>query len=461
MTRIAMMVPLFLVLLPAVIISAAATADADEDASTFTFSYRPVWYPSSYAGNNTVLTGLTTGSSCVSDSDGCTLYYTGYSDASPHPSVAFLYYGEAGGADATWTTLTVESGVNKTVTSAVFMSPYITDASRNAIDMVGNYKTTETESKYDFGFLFTGFTNGTGTFTDIDPSALVADTVNDAVLNTNPRCVNNGLIVGYYTTKLTPNANSAFVYDIATETFYALLFPAGNAISAHSVYLLRGSTYLIVGAITDSSGIVSGFICHWDNVNHIASDYQLYQRSSDAKQTHFNGLTSAGNDKFYVASDWIEIANTTTGVKTYGLSLVTLSNVSDTASSSGISWQDFVYPDSNNNSAVAVSGSYVVGSMQPLANGNLPTGSAYGYLMSYGYPATSSKSSLLSRTAIIAIVVCLAGGIAIAVAFVVYRQQARKRAATAEANTEMSSSPMYDAREKGDSASMFTFKTAV
>jgi hypothetical protein len=407
---------------------------------------------------NSVVTGICN----VSSSIASYVYLSGYSFSSSSNASGLLYQGPWDDiSSGTWTKLVVPSAVNKTVTVSQYFGP-ATSGAGNLL-LVGNYRTLETDSMYDFGFYFAGSSDGTGSYTDLKPSTLVTD-ADDAVLNTYPRSLSNDLVVGYYSTKSTPKAEASFVYSISSETYYALLFPAATSISAHAIYWTGvASTYVIVGSITESGGMISGFTCTWDSTDHTASGYQLYQRSSDATETHFNGIypSSADSSQYYVVSNYVEKASS--NVKSNGISLVSITSIE--VGSSTATWTDFDYTGSVNDTVTAIYSDYITGSMQ-LTDSDVVSS----YLASFSVSSTSS-SSKSSTTTIIATVVCVVVGVVIIAGFMFYRQRLREQAAESaaakEARSEMtpsqggSSSPMYDSsadkNEKG--VSMFSFKS--
>jgi hypothetical protein len=412
---------------------------------------------------NSVVTGICNASSSLPSY----VYLSGYSFSSSSNATGLLYHGPWDDiSSGTWTKLVVPSAVNKTVTVSQYFSPATSGA--GSLLLVGNYRTSETDSKYDFGFYYAGSSNGTGSYTDLKPSTLVTD-ADDAVLNTYPRSLSNDLVVGYYSTKSTPKVEASFVYSISSEAYYALLFPAATSISAHAIYWTGvASTYVIVGSITESGGTTSGFTCTWNGTDHTASDYQLYQRSSDATETHFNGIypNSADTSQYYVVSNWVE--TTTSNVKSNGISLVSITSID--VGSSTATWTDFDYTGSVNDTVTAIYSDYVTGSMQ-LTDSDVISSYLASFSVSGTVVSTNPSSSKSSTTTIIATVVCVVVGVVIIAGFMFYRQRLREQAAESaaakEARSEMtpsqggSSSPMYDSsadkNEKG--VSMFSFKS--
>src|SRR6185436_5138971 len=94
-----------------------------------------------------------------------------------------------------------------------------------------------------FGCLYEGLLDGSGIWTQILPTS------DKPVINTICHSTMHNLIVGNYDTILI--AGKAFIYDIEKHTYYDIIKPGAQSITAYGIWYNGGESYTICGGYTE------------------------------------------------------------------------------------------------------------------------------------------------------------------------------------------------------------------
>lgn len=286
---------------------------------------------------------------------------------------AFLYQGPVTGGGIC-NEFNFPSGVGRTVTSTSLYGP---DNSGHNVVVVGSYTTLESGPIAQQGLLYIGAPDGSTTagYKTLYPVSLVTDP-NDSIINTLGHSTMGGMVVGNYDTRLL--TGQAFIYNIATDTYYQLKRPDGSAsLTAYGIWYNGGTSYTIAGGYSDvnAGGMNTGFIADWDSTkpevmtNFTSLSYNNLPESTIG--THFEGITGDGHGGYNLAADWNYYGSKTTP---------TFAHIARNPDGSfaQATWIPFNYfPGSSWTSANTIYKNYILG----LYQSGTPT-------MDYGYVAT-------------------------------------------------------------------------
>lgn len=288
---------------------------------------------------------------------------------------AFLYQGPVTGGGIC-NQFNFPSAPGRTVTSTSLYGP---DNNGQNVVVVGSYTTLESGPIAQQGLLYVGAPDGSTTagYKTLYPASLVSDP-NDYVINTLGHSSMGGMVVGNYDTHLL--TGKAFLYNIATDTYYQLTKPDDSAsITAYGIWYNGGTSYTIAGGYSsvNESGAYTGFIADWNSTNpNVLTNFTslTYNNLPESTAgTHFEGITGDGSGGYNLAGDWSYLAG---GGKT----TPTFAHVSRNPDGSfaTATWIGFDYfPGSTWTSANTIYKNYILG----LYQAGTPT-------MDYGYVAT-------------------------------------------------------------------------
>jgi hypothetical protein len=291
--------------------------------------YTTLNYPNSQPGDKTLLTGIRQ----VDHSS--KVYISGfYEPANSGPVVAFVYRGKLDGKGV-FHPLAYPSSSGRTVTATNLYGPNNGPHHHHTetIQVVGNYTIQEVTGA--MGCLYEGKLDGSGVWTTILPPST------QPVLNTICHSTNGGLVVGNYDTQL--DEGKAFIYNIKTKKYYDITRPNVLSITAYGIWYNGHHKYTICGgytALNIVSGFSSGYIVDFDLRKERFSNFRTYSYNNDHLKsviTHFDGITTDGNNGFNLTGD-----TATFGADTVGF----FAHVEDKESRSNrAEWKSVSFPD--------------------------------------------------------------------------------------------------------------------
>lgn len=325
-------------------------------------SYTTLNYSDAAAGSSTLITGIRAVSNASTTDANGTVYISGFYTPASGANVGLLYTGPVSGT-GTWQTLNFPSSAGATVTGTELYGPNNSDVS-GEVQIVGNYTTSENGSGA-IGLLYEGPTDGSGTWTTLNPQSLAPGRT---ILNTIAHSVMGGFVVGNYDTDLA--TGKAFIYNIADASFIELTKPGAVSITAYGIWYNGGTSYTIAGGYSDvnSGGISIAYLVDWDSTTQATSNWATYTYNNlPSAITHFEGITTDNNGGYNLVADWV-IGSTT------GAAYV---NIPRTGSTFGTAtWTEYAFPGATLTSANTVFLNHALGIYQ--------TGSG----VSNGYVAT-------------------------------------------------------------------------
>ena len=258
---------------------------------------------------NAVVTGVRSDSSTTDSVVLTASYVTG------GITYAGLYEGSlaAAATSSTWHALTPVIA-NQTVSSATFYGPntslFEPGIPAGSVIAVGSYKYAQGSSgpNFDHGMLYEGPLDGSGTWTQIDATPLLAP--GETLLNTIAHSNMGDLVVGNYDTSLA--TGKAFIYNRVTEE-WTNLNPMGSAsVTAYGIWQNGGSSstsYTIAGGYSDvnSGGLDMGYLVDYNSTTHALTHFRSYNYKNlplTAVVSHFDGITATA-DGFNLTGDAI------------------------------------------------------------------------------------------------------------------------------------------------------------
>ena len=162
---------------------------------------------------------------------------------------------------------------------------------RDTIRVVGNF--TYAGLTGAFGCLYEGKLDGTGTWTTIVPPF-------GTVINTICHSTMGDLVVGNYDTLLVQG--KAFIYNIITNQYTDITFDDVISVTAYGIWHNRGDHYTICGGLTTNAQVNAGYVVDFDLRRSEFRNLRKYfydNDSTNAKITHFDGITIGKNDDTY------------------------------------------------------------------------------------------------------------------------------------------------------------------
>lgn len=308
-------------------------------------SYATMNYPGGAVGSSTYLTGIRgiTNSSNV--------YISGIY-AAPGDSVTegegLLYTGPITGG-GTWQVLNYPSSAGVTVTSTALYGPNNGIVSGD-VQIVGNYTTSE-NGAFDLGLLYQGPTDGSGSWTTLDPQILEPIRT---VHNTIAHSTMGGLVVGNYDTDLL--TGKAFLYNIAEGTYLEIVKSGAVSITAYGIWHNGGTSYTIAGGYSDvnDGGIDTAYLVDYDSSTDVFSNMTSFTYNNQAAVvTHFEGITTDTLGGYNLVADSLSGTDI----------IASFVNVPRSASGTfgTASWTPYDYPGSTLTSANTVYLNYALG----------------------------------------------------------------------------------------------------
>ena len=234
--------------------------------------------------------------------------------------------------------------------------------------VVGNYNMTGSSLAY--GLLYRGDVAGNGTYTQIDPSSLVAGSAGAS--NTIVHSNMNGYVVGNYTNNA-DNLGHAFVMAIgstpdnpASYTYVEIpkTLVSGGAASMTAYGIWYNSSlnnYTIAGGygkVAGDNGLSNGYVVDWSPTGGFTNFTTIYYNNDTltSKVSHIEGITTDNAGGYYLAVDWAE----TIKGSPFGAAFVQIKR----NSSGGFAlptWTNFGFPGATVTSANTVFGKNVLG----------------------------------------------------------------------------------------------------
>lgn len=280
-------------------------------------------YPNALPGSKTLLTGIREN---AANSD--EVYITGFYEprGDTMEVVSFVYKGNIHDEenDGSWYELNYPSGPDMTVKATNLYGPdsfsvynkkihngcnCSTSNSKNerkktGFRVVGNYTAVDAGTK-TFGCLYEGPLNGSGQWITLLPTS------DETVINTIAHSTMHGLVVGNYDTILF--SGKAFIYDIEKKVYYDIIKEGSQSITAYGIWYNGSGSYTICGGYTSlDQGVTKnqGYLVDWKK--HKLSNWRSYDYGNDPVRslvTHFDGITSDGNDGYNLTGDRLEIGS--------------------------------------------------------------------------------------------------------------------------------------------------------
>jgi hypothetical protein len=191
-------------------------------------------------------------------------------------------------------------------------------ATAGSIVVVGNYNLANDPS-YAYGLLYRGDIAGTGTYTQINPSSLVA---NGSAVDTIAHSNMNGYVVGNYINDI-DDFGHAFIMAIGNtpdvpSTYTYVEIPRGSltggsiSITAYGIwYNSNLNNYTIAGGfskVLGENGLSTGYIIDWSPTAGFSNFTPIYYNndSSTSKVSHVEGITTDNAGGYYLSVDWAD-----------------------------------------------------------------------------------------------------------------------------------------------------------
>jgi len=330
--------------------------------------YSTLNYASAVSGSSTYLTGIRG----VTDSEHVYIsgIYTPPGDTVNSGAQGLLYTGPILGG-GTWQVLNYPSSSGLTVTSTALYGPNNGTSTGN-IQIVGSYTTSQTGGN-DLGLLYQGPTDGSGTWATLNPQSLEER----PVINTIAHSTMGGLVVGNYDTDL--ESGKAFIYNIATNTYFELSKPNAVSITAYGIWYNGNTIYTIAGGYSDvdHEGLDIAYLVDWDTKFNTASNWTSYTYNNQPSVlTHFEGITTDGEGGYNLVADWGALDENGDPIGAAGAAFVNVPRT-DTNGFGTATWTDFSYPGSSITSGNTVYTNHALGIYKTpgseIANGYVAT----------------------------------------------------------------------------------------
>ncbi len=339
-------------------INAAAPTYVTATSAVITVArYSALNYSAATQGSSTLLTGIRsiTGASP-------NVYISGFYTVPSHPNVGLLYQGPLNGS-GTWYEFSHPTAAGVTVTNTALYGPNNGNQA-GFVQIVGSYTTHENGSGA-LGLIYQGLianrTDAANWTTLTPPVSMYA--AGDTVLNTIAHSTMGNYIVGNYDT--TFKAGRAFICNTygAAVSWLEITHPGALSLTAYGIWWNGGTSYTIAGGYSDvnANGIDQGYLVNWDSNSKQFSQWQSYNyhdQATTALISHFEGVTSDGNNGFYLPVDWSSADLTGTGAATAHIPR----NIDGTLGAA--TWTDASYPGSSFTSANSMYLSNLIGVYQ-------------------------------------------------------------------------------------------------
>lgn len=333
----------------------------NSNTAPLSITYATMNYPGGATGSSTYLTGIR---GITNSSD---VYISGIY-AAPGDSVTegegLLYSGPITGG-GTWQVLNYPTSSGVTVTSTALYGPNNGLVSGD-VQIVGNYTTSE-NGAFDLGLLYQGPTDGSGTWTTLDPQILEPIRT---VKNTIAHSTMGGLVVGNYDTDLL--TGKAFIYNIAEDSYVEIVKSGAVSMTAYGIWHNEGTEYTIAGGYSDvnNDGLDIAYLVDYDSSTETFSNMTSFTYNNQSTVvTHFEGITTDTLGGYNLVADSL-----------IGTDIVaSFVNVPRTSSGTfgTATWTPYDYPDSTLTSANTVYLNYALGIYQldgsDAANGYVTT----------------------------------------------------------------------------------------
>lgn len=241
--------------------------------------YSTLNYPTSVEGGKTLLTGIRK----YKRDFYITGFYVPPSD-SDDKTTSFIYKGNVCG-DGKWYNINNPLGITNLYGPDVI--------NKNTIRAVGSCNI----NNLIIACLYEGNLDGSGKWTTISPPHL---TINSSIAHS----VMGRLVVGNYSEQ---KINKAFIYDICEKKYYNIINPHVKYITAYGIWCNDNKSYTICGGYSDlnlETELDIGYVVDWNNKTHEFSNWRTYHYNNDTTFiTHFNGISSNDNGKYYLTGD--------------------------------------------------------------------------------------------------------------------------------------------------------------
>lgn len=322
-------------------------------------TYATMNYPDGATGSSTYLTG-------IRGVDNSSNVYISGIYAAPGESVTqgtgLFYTGPITG-EGSWQVLSYPSSAGVTVTSTGLYGP--NNGVGGNVQIVGNYTTSE-NGAFDLGLLYQGPSDGTGTWTTLNPQSLeTIRTVKDTIAHSTM----GGLVVGNYDTDLA--TGKAFIYNIEDDSYFELKKSGAVSTTAYGIWHNGGTNYTIAGGYSDvnEGGIDIAYLADYDSATQATSNWTAFTYNNQASVvTHFEGITTDTNGGYNLVADALSD----------GTIVASFVNVPRTSTNTfgAASWTPYAYPGAALTSANTVYLNYALG-IYELTSG----GAANGYVV--------------------------------------------------------------------------------
>ncbi len=294
------------------------------DSSENSITYTTLNYPA-VAGTSTLITGVR-GVDNSSD-----VYISGFYTTPGAQDIGFLYKGPILGG-GTWQALTYPSSSGITVTGTSLYGPN-NGAGSGQVQIVGNYTTSENGAGA-IGLLYQGPTDGSGTWTTLNPQALETRPIKNTIAHSTM----GGFVVGNYDTDLV--TGKAFIYDIANNSYLELTKPGAVSITAYGIWHNGGTRYTIAGGYSDTNegGVSIAYLVDWDSSSQATSNWTSYTyKNQTSVITHFEGITTDTHGGYNLVADWVSTTQSS------GAAFVNIPRTKLNTFGSA-TWTDIAYP---------------------------------------------------------------------------------------------------------------------
>jgi hypothetical protein len=283
----------------------ALVVAAHARAATSSVTYTELDYTFTHRGNTTTMTGVRSvnASTSLVYMSGFTWINLDYTDGLKSNYGAYIYRGTITGDGEWFGNFNFPSSPGANVSGTFFYGPCSGSLSGtpdvpdvdNFFQAVGDYSTYEGGAA-QYGMLFQGYVNGSGTWQTLDPTALLRETPHDRILGTIGHSTMGGLAVGNFNTDGAPNQFRAFVYDIAADRYDELVYTdeAGQrqvtlSVTAYCIWHNEGTDMYAIAGGMGKAGVIDGFIVNWNATARNASDWRFFHHPNSTI-THFQGM---------------------------------------------------------------------------------------------------------------------------------------------------------------------------
>ena len=235
-----------------------------------------------------------------------------------------------------------------------------------SIVVVGNYNLPNVTTAY--GLLYQGDLDGSGTYTQILPTAPAGGAISSTIAHSNM----NGYVVGNYNTTLdtsshafimamgsNPTNPSSYTY---TEIPLSVVTGGAASITAYGIWYNSSlNNYTIVGGYSKAigdNGLTTGYIVDWSPSAGFSNFAPLFYNndSTTSKVSHVEGITTDNAGGYFLSVDWAQTSST----YPTGAALVQIGRNSSGGFATP-SWTNFAFPGAAITSANTVFEKNVLG----------------------------------------------------------------------------------------------------